>query len=399
MSIVIVGAYGFDNVGDEAMLHIVISSLSAMHPEDNVVVSCVDQTSVNRLHGVDTICGVSPISVLKSLAFLRIGEFAKQIKTIFHMKLLVYGGDSLFTDSKGLKNIIVILMTIFMARMMGSRVILWGVSVGPLNTMFGKFITRVIIKLASIVIVRNERSILTVNKLGRGSSKVKLGVDLLFNILKWKNVPRNTRTDVMSPLQVGLSLRPFPAILGVNYINKDRILINGIVKAFNNINAKPAKVSLLIFSEGSGRRNDTDILLRVKEKFPDNNFRKDIGGISQEDGDNIESIIYSMLSKMSGLDVVVGERFHSLVTAAIAGVPFIAISYDQKVKALARACGMDEYCIDFENEINEDELAVLIESKFDNLLFNYSEVKEMLAENVKNIAKVADHDFNYIKDN
>jgi len=392
MSIVIVGAYGFTNVGDEAMLNNVLHGLNSVHRNGARVVSCVNQDSVSKLHSVDPVCSISPLSLVKNLILLRRKIFTKQISVIRKMKLLVYGGGSLFTDTKGLRNIIIILLTVLMARVLRVPVIMWGVSIGPVNTKMGKMIVMLILKLSTLFIVRDKKSITIANELYPDNLNIKCGSDLLFNT-DISDIKINIDTDFKVPLQVGVSLRPFPATKDTNFINKDEVLIEGVSLSCQHVlNKLDAQFSLLIFSEGNDRRDDVGILNKLKDKLPENVFTENIGGLLQYPDEKAEFIVNEMLSKIAGLDIVIGERFHSLVTSALMGVPFIAISYDQKVTELTKICGMEDYCIDFQSDIDESKLAKELNDKIEKLLDNYSQVKVMLSSNVTKIQEIAEND-------
>ena len=392
MSIVIVGAYGFTNVGDEAMLNNVLHGLNSVHRNGARVVSCVNQDSVSKLHSVDPVCSISPLSLVKNLILLRRKIFTKQISVIRKMKLLVYGGGSLFTDTKGLRNIIIILLTVLMARVLRVPVIMWGVSIGPVNTKMGKMIVMLILKLSTLFIVRDKKSITIANELYPDNLNIKCGSDLLFNT-DISDIKINIDTDFKVPLQVGVSLRPFPATKDTNFINKDEVLIEGVSLSCQHVlNKLDAQFSLLIFSEGNDRRDDVGILNKLKDKLPENVFTENIGGLLQYPDEKAEFIVNEMLSKIAGLDIVIGERFHSLVTSALMGVPFIAISYDQKVTELTKICGMEDYCIDFQSDIDESKLAKELNDKIEKLLDNYSQVKAMLSSNVTKIQEIAEND-------
>lgn len=398
MSIVIVGAYGFDNVGDEAMLYVVLRNLQSVLPNETRVVSCVDQNMVKRLHNVATICSISPLSCFKNLLQLRLGNFREQLKVISRMKMLVYGGGSLFTDSKGIKNISVILMTVMMARIMKIPVIIWGVSVGPINSRIGSKIVKTILQLATLVIVRDKKSIAESDQLGIKHIEIRQGADLLFHLLRWNDIDRNVSYEVKVPLQIGVSLRPFPGTLGTDYIFKDEVLVAGVVKAFRLLmQQKSIQITGLIFSKGPERRDDLGIINKVKKELPSELFKQNVGGLS-DGGENAESIISRMLIEIANLDVVIGERFHSLVTAALMGIPFIAISYDPKVRELVKISGMADYCIDFEENINELELSEAINSMMERLLKNYSQIKVSLSKNIKEIEQIAEQDSIYVLD-
>lgn len=87
-----------------------------------------------------------------------------------------------------------------------------------------------------------------------------------------------------------------------------------------------------------------------------------------------------MLASVSSLDIVIGERFHSVVIAILSGVPFIAISYDQKVNEIVQSVGMSDYLVDIQASVGGDFLADELESKLCHLREIYQLVYEQLME-------------------
>jgi len=78
---------------------------------------------------------------------------------------------------------------------------------------------------------------------------------------------------------------------------------------------------------------------------------------------------------ISKLYAVVGMRYHSNIFSAKMGIPFISISYEQKMKGFMELVKLDEYCIDV-FELNMERL----ESKFEILEKTYDEYASKLSE-------------------
>lgn len=76
---------------------------------------------------------------------------------------------------------------------------------------------------------------------------------------------------------------------------------------------------------------------------------------------------------ISKLYAVVGMRYHSNIFSAKMMIPFISVSYEQKMKGFINKIGFDNYCIDIEELSKES----IIES-FISLEEHYMEIRERL---------------------
>lgn len=397
MSVIVVGAYGFSNIGDEAMLSIVLKCLQEIYPDEEKIVSCINQDQVSSLHNVKTIDGISPLSMLKNLLKFKFGRFIKQYKLVREMNVLVYGGGSLFNDAKGAKNIGVILLTILMARLSGSLVVLWGVGIGPVYSFTGERILKMILKLSNVIIVRDERSKSTASTLCPGV-EVRQGVDLLFSFPDFTKELKSQEKGNDEYLNIGISLRPYPAISNVDYKAIDELVIKALSLVLESINT-PKKVKLygLVFSEGDGRRDDAKMLSDLESKLEVLEISEYFGGFSNHQDKNSDYILSNMLERISTLDIVIGERFHSLVSSIISRTPFIAISYDQKVSELASSIGMDRYCVGISADSNSNQLSTELTEAVESLLISCGIVSSKLGDELLAKRTIAANDRNYIK--
>jgi len=76
---------------------------------------------------------------------------------------------------------------------------------------------------------------------------------------------------------------------------------------------------------------------------------------------------------ISKLYAVIGMRYHSNIFSAKMGVPFVSISYEQKMQGFMKMMGLDKYCIDVDSISLEK-----LEETFENLNVDYSNYRQNL---------------------
>lgn len=76
------------------------------------------------------------------------------------------------------------------------------------------------------------------------------------------------------------------------------------------------------------------------------------------------------------LYAVVGMRYHSNVFSAKMSVPFVSVTYEQKMQGFMNLIGLNDYCINI-NQLNYSTL----NSTFENVLKNYDSIKRKLSDN------------------
>ena len=78
---------------------------------------------------------------------------------------------------------------------------------------------------------------------------------------------------------------------------------------------------------------------------------------------------------ISRLYAMIGMRYHSNIFAAKAGVPFIAVTYEEKMAGFMHEWNLDEWEVKLENLSYENLL-----DKYEKLKEQYTIYKEMLLE-------------------
>ena len=181
MKYVVSGYIGFDNFGDEAIAHVLTQKLKKEGAEKITLISS-NPLKTAKIHQVES-CGM--------LNFF---------KPLLGADVLISGGGSLLQDVTSIKSLIYYLMVIQTGLLLGKRVEIFAQGIGPINSKFGKFFTKFLLKNVHYISVRDKKSQELLSSWGIESTLVNDPIfDLDIQPLNQKGI-------------VGIQLRNCPAI-------------------------------------------------------------------------------------------------------------------------------------------------------------------------------------------
>lgn len=300
---VISGYYGFYNLGDEAVLYSMIQALQGCGPDVQPVVLSAAPEFTAQTYGVETVNRWQPGAVISALR---------------GADMLISGGGSLLQDVTGFKSLMYYLGVIWAARLMGKPVIFYAQGIGPVNSSWGQALVALAASRAALVTVRDEES--RQDLLNMGVEKtVIVTADPVLGISPEK-IPAAPGRGILEAAGVdpgrgrlvGISVRPWPGKHWPQILARvaDELAHQGLQVVFLPMQ-HPA--DLEISNEVAGMMTARSRVLRQRCTVPE------------------------MLSVIGNLDFLVGMRLHSLIMAAVLGVPPVGIAYDPKVtRFLAR---------------------------------------------------------------
>ena len=291
--ILLCGYYGEHNLGDDALLAVLLQQLPA---SCQPLVTARDQRLVQQRFGVATTDRGSLSGVLRALGDCR---------------ALVLGGGSLLQDSTSFKSLLYYAALILAARLQGKPVGLWGQGLGPLRRRRSRCLVRSLLPLATAISWRDPAS--TALAAGWGIQALQ-GSDPV-----WGFQPRAWHGEGgpilvcwrPTPLLVGQAWTPYLAALDRLASRSDR------------------PVHWLPFHHDQ----DGPLLQSLRSQGllpPDLEARSQLVAA----GDPAAA-----LDHCAGASLVIAMRLHGLILAALAGAPTAALSYDPKVAAAAAAIG------------------------------------------------------------
>jgi polysaccharide pyruvyl transferase WcaK-like protein len=160
--IVVLGWYGSNNTGDEALGQVIVSRLQQSGFDDLVVLSTNPTKSAAQF-------GAKSVSrKLYNPATLR---------ALIGARALILGGGGLIQDGTSLYNLPVYAAYVAVAKLLGLRVIGWGLGAEPLWTLFGRLMARFICQSSDYFSVRDLASRELLAKAGVPAQYVRVTAD------------------------------------------------------------------------------------------------------------------------------------------------------------------------------------------------------------------------------
>lgn len=299
--VVVSGYYGFNNLGDEAILEELISELKTLVAQEDIVVLSQDPNATASLYGVKAI---------------NRWQISKIAGLLGQTKLFISGGGGLFQDTGSVKSVIYYGGLINIARMAGAKVMVYAQGLGPLKAQLSKILTRQTFKLVNAIAVRDPGS----QKMLRDwQIDATLTGDPVWLLTPGK-LPQTIAGDLEKAKEHGkllaLSLRS-----GGGF---DREHIACLAETLIKTIEEPCTVMLLPLQ----KNQDTEPLAYFEECY------KKLGGKTLAPDTSLLARPSQWLALIGAADLLIGMRLHSLIMALSAQVPVIGIAYDPKVKAV-----------------------------------------------------------------
>lgn len=312
------GYIGFDNFGDEAIASVLVSNLKKNGAEKITVLSSNPEKTA-RLYDVDS------------------EYFLKFFKPILETDVLISGGGSLLQDITSLKSLIYYLTVIVIALVFNKKVVIFAQGFTPFRTKLGKFFTNFVLKYCDKIYVRDIKSQELLKTMKINSELVS---DPVFGIENFSNEHKG----------IGVQLRSFPS-LTEDFLNN---LADSIAEKF-----KDEEIKLLSLQDSL----DFSVLESFSKKLEQRGVKSKIY--------KNESIL-DTINLISGLEYLIGMRFHANLIAAKAGVKVLGINYDVKVENLAKTVGFP--ILELDNFKNIDEIFETNTSKYNIPEFIFPEI-------------------------
>lgn len=293
MRALICGYYGEANLGDEALLRVLLDQLP---PDCEALVTARDQEAVRRVEGVATVDRRRLRAVLTALG---------------QCDALVLGGGSLLQDATSFKSLLYYAALILAARLRGKPVLLWGQGLGPLRRRRSRALVRRLLPMATAISWRDHESAALAAGWG---VQAPVGSDPVWGL--------TGRTWRGHGGPVVLCWRPVTQIRGAGW--------RPYLAALDRLARESDRPVLWVPLH---RGQDTGLLARLlaEDLVPP--------GLRERSCERLVSDPDQALDLFAGAGLVLAMRLHGLILAALAGSPCAALSYDPKVAAAAAGIG------------------------------------------------------------
>ena len=347
--VVICGAYGKGNSGDNAILNAIVEQLHHIDPDLPITALSRDPMETKLCAGIDA---VYTFSVFKIGRLLR------------RTKLYISGGGTLMQDATSTRSLLYYLFSIRQAHRCGCKVMLYGCGVGPISKERNqKRTAKVLNRYVNIISVRDRYSIETLEQLGVTEPEIHLNADpaLLIDPPDTDELRSYLRRSglVEGKSYVMIALRPWDG-----FTEK----IGAFAAAAEYLHREYGLIPLLYAMEPA---RDEAAVKAVAEKIHCPHLVLSAGTNGAE--------ILALVRRMS---LVISMRLHTLIFASGQGVPVVGIVYDPKVSGFLDYLGQDLYLP--LQEVNLGALADLIDAAMAEEPFeseNIQRLRRLSAEN------------------
>lgn len=296
-TVVISGYYGYENIGDEALLASIVSALKAEIPDLRITVLSANPRQTADRYGVEAVNRFSLFAVFTALR---------------RADLLISGGGSLLQDVTGPLTIPYYLSIVALARMLGKPVMFYAQGIGPVSRGFGRMLIRLIADRVDAITLRDPASGELLKEIGVHNPAVELTADPVFGIDAGSLAGL---AEVCTELGI---VRPAGPLAGI-FVREWQGL-TGYKEAV-------ARAADLLVDDGWQ-------VVFVPMQYPgDTAPAREIAGMMRNRPHLVERGLglRQIMGLVGSMDLVVGMRLHALIIATVCGVPMVGISYDPKV--------------------------------------------------------------------
>lgn len=311
--VVICGAYGRGNSGDEAILEAILLELGEIDPDLPIYVMSRKPDDTRMRHRVN------------SVYLFNVPGFARRMG---RAKLYINGGGSLMQDVTSRRSLWFYLFTLDTAKRRGCKVMMYGCGIGPINYPSNRRRARATINRAVDVITLRDRSSQDeLASMNVTKPEIILAADptVILPAAPAEAADGLLENAGLSPASgeryFGISVRPWPGFeerapifaQAADYVYRTY----GLIPVFLPIEA----------------RLDVDAAKLVAAHIKEAPYTILPGSVSSR----------NTIGLFSRMDVVLSMRLHALVFSAGHGVPLVGAVYDPKVSSFLDSLGQDLY--------------------------------------------------------
>lgn len=308
--VVICGAYGRGNAGDDAILEAILQEMRSIDPDMPMTVLSKDPKSTRLTYRVR--------------AVHRSNIFAWH-SAMSAAKLYINGGGSLIQDVTSRRSLWYYLFNIHTAKRCGCKVQMYGCGIGPVNRENHRNIAaKVLNSSVDVITLREPDSLSELRAMGVTKPEILLTADPALTL---RPAPEDQTDSVM--LRAGIPPHGryicFALRRWKGFEEKAPFFAEAAEYAYRTYGLTPVFVSVEKHLDPGANQ------LAAQGLTIPHYFLDDAGGSG------------TIIGALSRMEVVVSMRLHALIFAAGQGIPLAGVVYDPKVSAFLRYIGQEQF--------------------------------------------------------
>lgn len=306
--VVICGAYGRGNAGDDAILEAILEEMRSIDPDMPVLVLSKDPRATRLAYRV------------RSVSRMDIPAWRRAMR---HAKLYINGGGSLIQDVTSRRSLWFYLHNIQSAKRCGCKVQMYGCGIGPVTREnHRKLAARVLNRYVDVITLREPDSQAELRAMGVTAPEILLTADPALTL-------RPASADETDSVLLRSGIPPqgryicFALRRWKGFEEKAPLFGAAAKYAYETYGLTP------VFTAVEKHQDPAASRLAARGLDIPHYFLDDAGGAG------------TIIGALSRMEVVVSMRLHALIFAAGQGIPLVGVVYDPKVSAFLRYIGQD----------------------------------------------------------
>ena len=308
--VVICGAYGRGNAGDDAILEAILQEMALIDPDMPATVLSKEPKSTRLAYRVRSVS--------------RTNMFAWH-SAMRHAKLYINGGGSLIQDVTSRRSLWFYLLNIAVAKRCGCKVQMYGCGIGPVTREnHRRLAARVLNRYVDVITLREPDSREELRAMGVTKPEILLTADPVLTL-------RKAEDDQIDSVLLRAGIPPqgrylcFALRQWRGFEEKAPLFGAAARYAYKTYGLIP------VFTAVEKHLDPAAARLAAQGLDIPHYFLDDAGGAG------------TIIGALSRMEAVVSMRLHALIFAAGQGIPLAGVVYDPKVSAFLRYTGQDNF--------------------------------------------------------
>lgn len=295
--VMICGAYGRDNAGDDAILESLVGQMRRLDPDVPLYVLTRKPKEAEKKYRMGAVYTF---------------HYWKFLHTCRKTKLYINGGGSLIQDVTSSRSLWYYLLSIATAKKTGNQVIMYGCGIGPVQRKFNRRLAgKVMDRYADVITLRENLSLRELTDMGVAKPEIKVTADPAILLAP---APDSATDRVLENL--GLDPGEDYAVFALRGWKDVERHVDTFAKTARYLRERGLRPVFLAMEPGT----DLHICRRVQERTGDNAVCMTAPKSCQE-----------LIGVLNRAKIVTAMRLHALIFSAGVGTPLVGVAYDPKV--------------------------------------------------------------------
>lgn len=356
--VLLLGYYGFDNSGDDAILKAIVKGIKNFNEDYEITAFSKNPDKTKREYNINSVDRFSFFEVLNAMK---------------NTDLFVFGGGSLLQDKTSSRSLFYYLGMIRLAKFFNKKVFVFANGIGPINKNYNRNSTKKILEKVDYITLRDKSSYDFIKELGVKNKNVEITADPVF-LLESSGESQADRILKEQNIKLGKN------VIGISVRKWNESL---------NLNREVAKFCDKFVNE------DIDFLIIPMHYPKDVEYSKSIKNLSKNERIHVLDTKYEVediISLIKKCEIMIAMRLHSLIYSAKAKVPMISLVYDPKVSGLSKELEISEIIG------VEDLSAEVLFEKYNDLILSFESRKDSIISANEKQEELSKKTLEYLED-